>query len=59
MIRGYLAGLEINEKFESQFNDWIPKFSRNLASFGRRIVALHFPINGFAKQNMSPQFLCI
>ena len=37
-------GLEIKEKFH--FCNWIPKFSRNLATFGRRIFALHFPISG-------------
>ena len=31
--------------------------SRNLATFSRRISALHFPVSGLAKQNMSPQFL--
>ena len=57
------AGLEINEKFQSQFCDRMPKFSRNLATFSRRIFArlfaLHFPVSGLAKQNMSPQFLCV
>jgi len=37
----------------------IPKFSHNLATFARRIFALHFPISGLARQNMSPQFLCV
>ena len=54
-----MAGLEINEKFRSQFCDRIPKFSRNLATFSRRIFALHFPVSSLAKQNMSPQFLCV
>ena len=45
-----IAGLEINEKFQSQLYDRIPKFSRNLATFSSRIFArlfaLHFPVSG-------------
>jgi len=48
------TGLEINEKFQSQFCGRIPKFSRNLATFARKIFKLHFPINALAKQNTSP-----
>ena len=51
------SGFEINEKLQSQFCDRIPKFSRNLATFSRRIFALHFYVNGLAKLNMSPQYL--
>jgi len=36
----------------------IKLFSRNLATFSRRIFVLHFPVRSLAKQNMSPQFLC-
>ena len=54
-----MSGLEINEKFQSQFCDRIQKFSRTLATFSRRIFALHFPVSGLAKQNMSPQFSCV
>ena len=46
----WVPGLEINEKFQSQLYDRIPKFSRNLATFSRRIFArlfaLHFPVSG-------------
>ena len=63
-----ITWLEINRKFQSQFCDRIPKFSRNLATFSLRVssrriftrlFALHFPVSGLAKQNMSPQFLCV
>ena len=49
-----LPGLEINEKFQSQFCDRLPKFSRNPATFSRRVsirrifarlFALHFPVS--------------
>ena len=33
------------------------KSSRNLATFSRRIFALHFYVSGLAKLNMSPQYL--
>ena len=46
------------KKIQSQF-DRIPKFSRNLATFSRRIFALHFHVSGVAKLNMSPQYLCV
>ena len=58
LIKAY-SGLKINKKFQSQFCDRIQKFSRNLANFSRRIFALHFPVSGLAKQNMSPHFLCV
>ena len=51
-----LTGLEINEKIQSQFCDRIPKFSRNLATFSRRIFALHFHVSSLAKLHMSPQY---
>jgi len=51
--------LEINEKIQSQFCDSIPKFSRNSATFSCRIFTLHFLVSDLAKQNMSPQFLCV
>ena len=46
-------------KKSSQFCDRIPKISRNLATFSRRIFALHFLVSGLAKQNMSPQYFCV
>ena len=54
-----LTGLEINEKIQSQFHDRIPKFSCNLATLSRRFFLLHFLVSGLAKQNMSPQYLCV
>ena len=35
------------------------KFSRNLATLSRRIFPLNFLVSGLAKQNMSPQYLCV
>jgi len=52
-------GLKINETIQLQFCDKIPKFSRNLATFSRRIFDLHFLVSSLAKQNMSPQYLCV
>ena len=54
-----LAGLEINEKIQSQFCDKIRKFSRNFANFSRKIATLHCVVSGLAKKNMSPQYLCV
>ena len=49
----------MNEKIQSLFCDRIPKFSCNLATFSRRIFALHFLFSGLAEQNMSPQELFV
>ena len=43
------AGLEINEKIQSQFCDKIRKLKRNFAKFRRKIVALHCVVSGVAK----------
>ena len=37
----------------------MPKFSRNLATLSCRIFTLHFLVSGLAKQNISPQDLCV
>ena len=54
-----LTGLEINEKIQSQFHDRIPNFSGNLATLSRRFFSLHFLVGSLAKQNISPQHLCV
>ena len=51
------TGLEINENIQSQFCNRISKFSRHLATFSRKIFALHFIVSGLAKQNMSTPIL--
>ena len=37
--------------------DW--KIRPDFAKFSRKIVALHCVVSGLAKQNMSPQYLCV
>ena len=55
----WATGLKINEKFQSQSCDRIPKFRHNLATFSRRVSSrrifarlfpLHFPVNGLANK---------
>ena len=36
LFKVVLPGLEIKEKFQSQFCDRVPKFSHNLATFSSR-----------------------
>jgi len=48
------AGLEINEKFQSRLWD---KYQNVVAI--QQNLRTAFPVSGLAKQNMSPQFLCV
>ena len=52
-------GSKLSKKIQLQFCDHIPKFSCHLGAFSCRIFALHFLVSCLAKQNMSPQYLCV
>ena len=53
------TGLEINEKIQLQLCVKVRKFSRNFANSSRKTATVHCVVSGLAKQNMSPQHLCV
>ena len=59
----YMSGLEIDEKLDLQSCDKIHvrkfNFSFNFTNFRYKVVMLQCVVSGLAKQNMSPQHLCV